>query len=150
MEKDSKTLSVVRAMFSEYIEKHSHRKTPERYAILEEIYSHEGHFDVEHLYVSMSQKNYRVSRATIYNTIDLLLDCKLLVKHQFGRNISQYERAYDTCHHDHIINTTTSEVSEFYDERITKIIKEVCDEHQIKLSHHTLYIYGQKMPDEKK
>lgn len=147
MNKDSKTIEMVKTMFSEYIEKHSHRKTPERFAILEEIYSHEGHFDVEQLYVSMSQKNYRVSRATIYNTIDLLLDCKLVVKHQFGRNISQYERAYATRHHDHIINTSTSEVSEFVDERIEEIIKEVCAKHHIKLSHHTLYIYGQKIDE---
>ncbi|MFV0521734.1 MAG: Fur family transcriptional regulator [Mangrovibacterium sp.] len=149
MDKDSKTIDMVKAMFSEYIEKHAHRKTPERFAILEEIYSHDGHFDVEHLYVSMSQKNYRVSRATIYNTIDLLLDCKLVVKHQFGRNISQYERAYAVRHHDHIINTTTGEVSEFCDERIEEIIKEVCAKHHIKLCHHTLYIYGQKVDDVK-
>ncbi|MFV0554124.1 MAG: Fur family transcriptional regulator [Mangrovibacterium sp.] len=135
---------MMRTIFSEYIEKHGQRKTPERFAILEEIYSYEGHFGVEQLYASMLEKKYRVSRATIYNTIDLLLDCKLVVKHQFGQNTTQFECAYASNHHDHIINIDNGEVYEFYDERIEDIIKEVCEEHGIKLSHHNLYIYGKK------
>lgn len=145
MDNNSKTIETVKDMFAEYIENNSHRKTPERFAILEEIYTREGHFDVESLYVSMSQKNYRVSRATIYNTIDLLLDCKLVVKHQFGRNISQYERAFATHHHDHMINLDNGEVEEFHNEQIENIIREICEKHNFKLSHHTLYIYGNKI-----
>ena len=90
----------------------------------------------------MKNKKYRVSRATLYNTIDLLLDCKLVVKHQFGKNIAQFEKAYATDHHDHLIDTTTGKVTEFYDPRIREIIEDACMKNNFMLSHHTLYIYG--------
>jgi Fur family ferric uptake transcriptional regulator len=96
----------------------------------------------------MKNNNYRVSRATLYNTIDLLLDCKLVVKHQFGKNIAQFEKAFATLQHDHLIDTTTGTVVEFYDPRIREIIEDACQKNDFKLSHHTLYIYGESTKKE--
>ena len=140
-----KTRDTVKSIFTEYLVKNNHRKTSERFAILDEIYIQNDHFDVDTLYRLMKNKNYQGSRATLYNTIDLLLDCKLIVKHQFGRNITHYEKAFANAQHDHLIDTVSGKIVEFYDPRIREIIEDACLKNNFKLSHHTLYIYGEPL-----
>lgn len=139
---DNETRAVVKQIFTEYLGKHAYRKTPERFAILDEIYSRDGHFDIESLFIFMKNKNYRVSRATLYNTIDLLIDCKLVIRHKFGRNMAQFEKAYQCGQHDHLIDTETGAVIEFSDPRINEIIKKACEENDFTPQYYSLYIYG--------
>lgn len=143
MKQENKTIfEEIKNIFSAHLETKGLRKTPERFAILEEIYSRTDHFDAESLYTHILQKNYRVSRATVYNTLELLLTCDLITKHQFGKNLAQYEKSYGYKQHDHIICVDCKKVVEFCDPRIQQIQSMMGDLLNFKITHHSLNMYG--------
>lgn len=131
----------VKDEFMNYLTLNKHRKTPERFAILDHIYSTKGHFDMDSLYNSMIEANFRVSRATLYNTIQLLLDSGLVVKHQFGDNTAKYERTFGNENHAHLICTSCGQVWETKNSNIftpsqQKKIK------NFSITYYNMYIYG--------
>lgn len=132
----------VSRIFSAFLKQRSQRHTPERFAVLDEIYATDDHIDADELYLRLKQKGGRVSRATVYNTLDLLLECDLVVRHQFGKNQAKYERAYSYWQHDHLICIDCNQLFEFCDPRIQSIQEMVAEIYQFDIKHHALNMYG--------
>ncbi len=146
-------IATIKDVLKQYLQDKGFRNTPERYTILEEIYNMEHHFNVDDLYLLMMQKKYHVSKATIYNTIEIFLDAGLIRKHQFGektQSTSSYEKSYFDKQHDHLVIYKTDsdkeieEIIEFCDPRIQGIKESIEKAFGVSIDTHSLYFYGHK------
>lgn len=135
-------INEVRKIFSDYLKKKGHRQTRERFLIFEEVYASEDHFDADELYVRLKQNGIAVSRATVYNSLDLLIECNLVVRHQFGNKQAKYEPSFHYWQHDHLICTDCNEVFEFCDPRIQGIRDMVAEIFQFEIENHSLQMNG--------
>ena len=136
-------LDEVKKILNKHLEIKGLRKTPERYAIIDEIYSFNKHFSADELYSKMINKKYRVSRATIYNTLDLLVSIELVTRHVFKDNIALFEKSFGFRQHDHVI-LDNDEIIEFCDPRIQSIKNTVEEMFNVKINSHSLYFFGEK------
>ncbi len=130
----------VREILDRFLEAKNHRKTPERYAILEAIYDMEGHFTLEELGAALERNNFRVSRATLYNTMRLFLSLRLVVRHSFSGGMS-YEACYYHGNHCHQVCTMCGKVTEIKAPLVVDAIENT-PTRRFHKEVFTLYIYG--------
>eukprot|EP01137_Pigoraptor_chileana_P029360 Opistho-2@14511 len=136
-------INTVKKTFQEFLDIKGYRKTHERLTILEHIYERNDHFEADELYLALKHLNYHVSRATVYNTLELLVEAELIIKHQFGNKISsRYEKAYGRRQHDHVVCVDCQKVTEFCDPRIQNIQNMVGEFFNCEILHHSLTFYS--------
>ena len=132
----------IHGIFRTFLKKRGLRQTTERFAVLDRLSDCGAHVDADQLYISLKQQGRRISRATVYNTLTLLLDCQLAVRHQFGNSQAKYEPAYRYWQHDHLICLDCQAVLEFCDPRIHSIQKMVAEIYRFDITSHALNLYG--------
>lgn len=115
-------------IFRKFLKQGKNRITPERFEVLEYALEHEGHFGADDLYIKMKNAKSRVSRATVYNTLELLVQCELISKRNFGDNITRYESNYKKQTHDHLICVDCGKIVEFSDSRIKKLPEQISED----------------------
>jgi Fur family ferric uptake transcriptional regulator len=140
--KSEKKMSTVEEIFAEFLKKKGYRSTPERAMVLSEIYASAGHFDADEIFIRMKQKGSNISRATVYNTLELLVECNLVSQNSFGHKHLHYERIYGYEHHDHIICEDCGKVFEFTNPKIEEQQQAVCAKMGFEIERHTLQIFA--------
>jgi len=135
-------ISAAKNTLTDYLRERKLRPTKERYLLLEEIMHTNGHFDADELYTSLVARGLKASRATVYNTLDLLVGCGLISKYRFGDNHSRYEQAFGRPRHDHLICLECGDILEFVNDKLDRIQKEVCEEKKFNMRNATLQIFG--------
>ena len=130
----------VRGILDNYLETNQHRKTPERYAILDAVYSLDGHFTLEDLAALLEKEHFRVSRATLYNTMHLFIELRLVVRHSLVDG-TKYEASLNNENHVHQVCTVCGKVTEVQAPLVAKSINETRLQ-RFRRDAFALYIYG--------
>ncbi len=135
-------IAPARETFERYLKKENYRITPERFTILDAVMESEGHFDAEELYFILKSGGKKVSRATVYNTLELLLDSGLISKYRFGENQSRYEKIHGRAHHHHLICLSCGDIIEFTNEKLNKMATDICKVNKFRPNTTSFQVYG--------
>ncbi|MEO7993390.1 MAG: transcriptional repressor [bacterium] len=129
--------------FVDYLRGHSYKLTPERLSVMDEVLTATAHFTVDDLYDQLRRKgDRRVSRATIYRTIELMVESGLVNKIDWIEATTHFELAHDDEHHDHFICSYCGQIYEFYSPKLEQVQEEVCRVLGLVADDHTLKVAG--------
>ncbi|GAB4295496.1 MAG: transcriptional repressor [Ignavibacteriaceae bacterium] len=129
-------------IFRAFLKSGKNRITPERFEVLDAALEHEGHFGADDLYIQMKNKRSRVSRATVYKTLELLVQCELLSKRNFGENLTRYESSFRRQSHDHLICMDCGRIVEFSDPRIKRLPEQIADDLGFNFESYSFNIFA--------
>jgi len=128
--------------FVQYLRDNNLKVTKERLMLLEELFGSSGHLDADSLLFQLRSQGKHVSRATIYRTLDLLVQCGLARKSRLGREHYVYEKVTPGKRHDHMVCTGCGRIIEFYDNDLDERQRQVCLEYNFRPSFYSLQIQG--------
>ena len=129
-------------IFRDYVRKKRLRNTPERELIIEEIFSKQDHFDIDELYLRLWKKNQKISKASIYRTIPLLIESGLVQEVFFEDGHFHYEHIHGRGHHCHLRCLNCRKIIEFQDRRLKTIEKKLGQKFNFDVTSHKLEVYG--------
>ncbi len=130
------------AQLTAYLSEHGLRLTRQRRAIAECFFETEGHPSIEELHARVRERDGRIGQATVYRTVNLLVDSGLAASSRFGGSASRYEAADDREHHDHLVCVACGRIVEFFNETIERLQEEVASAHGFEIVDHKMEIYG--------
>src|SRR5918993_1081582 len=128
--------------FQQYLEQQGLKLTAERTALVREIFSIHYHFEADELHWKMKEKGVKISRATVYRTLELLVKSGMVRRVHLGEDHYHYERVTGNSHHDHLICTTCGAVIEFHDEVLEQRQRDICEKKKFTPTFHNLQILG--------
>jgi Fur family ferric uptake transcriptional regulator len=129
-------------IFRDFLKAGKNRITPERFEVLEAALEYEGHFNADDLYILMKNSNSRISRATVYKTLELLAQCELLSKRNFGDNTNRFESSFKKQVHDHLICVDCGKIIEFTDPRIKQLPEQLSENLGFNFESYSFNIFG--------
>jgi Fur family ferric uptake transcriptional regulator len=129
-------------IFKNFLKSEKNRITPERFEVMDAALDYDGHFGADDLYILMKNNHSRVSRATVYKTLELLVQCDLLSKRNFGENITRYESNYKRQSHDHLICVDCGRIVEFVDAQIKKLPEQISDKLGFNFESYSFNIFA--------
>ena len=128
--------------FMEFLSQKDLKYTSQRRTILTESQRARGHFTADELLELTKKKDATISKATLYRTLALLTEGKILEEHDFGRGRKLYERLLGHAHHDHMICVKCKRIIEFENASVEKIQEQEAKKKGFKIIFHSHKLFG--------